>query len=105
MRSRAGFGVLWGKVPWATQVADAMITWPVFLSIATTDQVANAEDSTSNKRTNASESRFIPARRRVLPSPPLLLLFGSHRLFWPHGSPRLFWPVQVPSSDRRWTRR
>jgi len=52
-------GLLRGKPACATQVADAMIAWPVFLSIATTDHVANAEDSMSKTRTNANKSRFM----------------------------------------------
>ena len=42
IRSRAPFGFRSGKPCCRTHVADAMITWPVFASIAITDHVANA---------------------------------------------------------------
>src|ERR1700754_1365440 len=40
MRSRAGFGCRCGKADCRTHVADAMMTWPVLMSMAMTDQVA-----------------------------------------------------------------
>jgi hypothetical protein len=53
IRSRAPFGLRSGNPCCRTQVDEAMITWPVFASMAITDQVANA--GAAAPRTSVSE--------------------------------------------------
>src|SRR5688572_6532869 len=64
MRSRAPFGLRSGKPCCRTQVAEAMITCPVFASIAITDHVAKADVWAPSTKASARTTRFIPTSRR-----------------------------------------
>src|SRR5438034_759090 len=59
MRSRDGSGCRRGNPACATQVADAIITWPLFLSTAITDQVAHAGACVATTITAARKAFFI----------------------------------------------
>src|SRR5688572_982147 len=64
IRSRAPFGFRSGKPCCLTQVAEAIITCPVFASIAITDQVAKADVWAPSTKASARTTCFIPTSRR-----------------------------------------